>query len=533
MRGTGWSGVLVFFSVATAFAAEPELPSIPDRPAAQLFTDVPAPWRDYLLQAREAERIADPLQRCIAYPDIPGNQWPKGHARAHCLDHAVRAMGMADARKLLDTGKLQELDAYVLGLEAEHAREVDSSEALHYFFDQFAADSADAFTADWLKAAPESPYALTARARFHAGAAGRARGGKWAAETPREDLRKMSELYDQAVPLYRKALATHPRFLPAWIGLLGMASRDSRQALEEEAFVAANAIDPACQDLADARMTSLEPRWGGSYEAMLAYAESLKSQLARRPILAREMASPYGDRGDRLHAEKEINREAMEILDIAIRIGSNEEHLGDGARVAWQSDDAGVHDRWKGLAYAMQAARFGERDEWIHRIVAWGLLQHAPEISVRNVEIALKQEPDSGLLHYIAGAAYYNSKRPAQAEPHYPKAVEHKQDTENRQASLRELVTMWMFDAGLEPKAGSAKAKPYLDRLIREYPDDGRARMYRIQSEGALSGRISNELVVDFEKRVDPKDPVQMRFKQRFDEARKNPIIRNVPAKAK
>lgn len=528
------AGALALVVVShAALAAEPALPQIPDRPAAELFKDVPAPWRDYLLQARAAERIADPLQRCLAYPDIPGNQWPAGHARAHCLDHTVRGMEMAAAQRLLDTGKLDELDAYVRRAEAEHARKVDASEEIHYFFAQFALEGADAFTAAWLKARPDSPYALTARANFLSGAARRARGGAYASETLREDMRQMTTYYDQALPLYRKAVQGAPGLIEAWNGILSLAYRDSRGELEVEAFNAATAIDPGCQDLVDIRMTSLQPRWGGSYDDMLAYAEALKPLLATRPILARQVAAPYGDRGDRLIAAKELGAEARDILDIAVRIGSNEDYLIDGGKVAWQSEAPGVQDRWKGLAYLMQAARFGVRDEWTHRMIAWGLLRDAPEISVRNVEIALKEAPDSALLHYIAGAAYYNSKRPAQAEPHYLKAAGDQQDTENRQASLRELVTMWMFDAGLSPKEGSAKAKPFLDRLIREFPDDGRARMYRIQSEGALNGRISDEAVKEFEKRADPKDPVQARFLKSFAEARKNPIMRIPPAKAK
>lgn len=140
-----WAGMVLACMGMQGVAAAG--PAAPDRPEAELFKNVPAPWRDYLLQARQAERIQDPLQRCLAYPDLPDNRRPAGHGRAHCLDHAVRAMPMADAQKLLDTGRLDELDAYLRHLEEEHARKVDSSEEIHYFFRQFASEDADAFTA--------------------------------------------------------------------------------------------------------------------------------------------------------------------------------------------------------------------------------------------------------------------------------------------------------------------------------------------------------------------------------------------------
>lgn len=529
MRGIVLAGVLALLAGNGAKAGEPGLPPIPDKPAAELFKDVPPPWRDYLIQAREAERIADPLQRCLAYPDIPGNQWPKGHARAHCLDHAVRAMGMADAQKLLDAGKLDELDAYVRRVEAEHVREVDASEEIHYFFNQFAAENADSFTAAWLKAAPENPYALTARGEFFSGRASDARGTKLVAKTLREDMREMTAFYDQAVPLYRKAVSIRADFLPAWIELFEIGYRDSRTEIGKEAFDAAGKIDPACLDFADSVMRALEPRWGGSYEAMLAYAKTLQPFLKTRPNLARMLAAPYGDRGDRLIAEKELNAEAMDVLDIAVRTASAEDYLDDGANVAFNRKD-GKADEWKALAYLLQESRFKDAGLWANVNIARLFVRRDPAWALRYATLAAANEPEDAGAQFNLAASNYNTKRFDEAEKHYLLAVA---SQDYRYDSLENLVRMWMFDAGLSPKDGSTRAKPYLDRLILEYPDDGRARMYRIQSEGALTGRISDQIVEDFEKRVDPKDPAQVNFQKRFAEARKKPIMRLPPTKAK
>ncbi len=473
-----------------------------------LFKDVPAPWREYLLQARRAEGIEDPLQRCLAYPDLPGNRWPAGHARAHCLDHAVRAMSMDDAKALLDAGRAGELEAYLRRLEAEHVRPVDPSEELHYFYQQFGNENADAFTAAWLAAQPDSPYALTARAHFHSGRARRARGGKWASETAPEDLRRMTAEYDLALPLYRKAVRLAPRFIVAWNGMLSLAYRDSRGALEQEAFTAANAIEPGCQDLVDIRMTALQPRWGGSYEAMLAYAEQLKPLLATRPILAREVAAPFGDRGDRLVASEELGREALEILEVAVLTGSNEDYLDDAANVAFNAKD-GAEDAWKALGYLLQLARFKDGGWWANVNIARMLVRREPFMARRYAALAVAAKPENAASHYYLAASSYNTKRFEEADKHYRLAM---QDASYLQSSLDELVRMWMFDAGLSPKAGSLRARPYIDRLVREFPDDGRGRIYRIQSAWAIDGTVPDQLVVDFEQRVDPQDPPQARF---------------------
>lgn len=522
MGKTRWCAGLVLACVGLQGVAAEATRHVPDRPEAELFKDVPAPWRDYLLQARRAEGIADPLQRCLAYPDLPGNQWPEGHGRAHCLDHAASAMSMADAAKLLEAGRPDALDAYLRGLEAKHARKVDPSEEIHYFFEQFAWKQADAFTAAWLKAQPDNPYALTARAYFHSGMAREARGGAWASETAPENLRRMTAEYDLALPLYRKAVHASPRFIVAWNGMLSLAYRDSRPELEDQAFRAADAIDPGCQDLADIRMTSLQPRWGGSYEAMLAYAEHLKPLMADRPILAREVAAPYGDRGDRMVASEERNGEAMDILDIAVRTGSNEGFLEDAANVAFNATD-GSADPWKALGYLLQQARFKDGGWWANINIARMLVRQAPEVALRYAARAVDAKPDDAASHYYLAASHYNTGHFDAADTHYRIAMK---DRDYLHSSLDEVIRMWMFDAGLTPKEGSAKAKPDVERLVREYPEDGRARMYRIQVEGALNRIIPDQLVADFEKRADAKDPRQAWFLKRLEEGRKKSVAR-------
>ena len=206
LRKLGSAWVLGYALVAMPAMGE-EAPPIPDKPAAEQFKDVPAPWRDYLIKARAAERIADPLQRCLAYPDIPGNQWPGGHAAAHCRDHAIKVLTLVELAAYVDggdfTGLGQRLDAYL----QRHFSDADFGEDIHYVFDQFirADGEADRISAQWLARQPDGAYANLARASFYQGAAATARGGKYAAQTPRDNLRRMTEFVDKAVPLFERA----------------------------------------------------------------------------------------------------------------------------------------------------------------------------------------------------------------------------------------------------------------------------------------------------------------------------------------
>ena len=61
-----------------AQAAELSSPAIPPEDSTQVFKDAPAPWHEYLAKVRVAERIADPLQRCLAFPGSSGQSLAGG-----------------------------------------------------------------------------------------------------------------------------------------------------------------------------------------------------------------------------------------------------------------------------------------------------------------------------------------------------------------------------------------------------------------------------------------------------------------------
>ena len=512
MRKSPGLACLLLAACAGAFAAEP--PAIPDRAAAETFKDAPAPWRDYLIQARAAERIADPLQRCLAFPDIPGNHWPAGHAVAHCRYHfAYKAPTLAEIAAMLDGGKLAELEALVDASQQRHFSEQDFSEDIHQIFDRALFDASpesDRVTAKWLELAPGSAYANLARGQFLVSSAWDARGGKYASETPRADLRRMSELAGDAIPYLEKSLEINQRLMPAYTVLLNLGMMDSREDVEEGAFERAGKIDPACVELARMRMNALEPRWGGSYEQMLGYASELKQYLPHRPQLAIHVEKPFADRGDRLIAEDRYTNEAIAVLETAVAIGSDEDALYDAADAAINSIET-KPDPWKGAAYLLQESRFNEVNAWADRNIAWMLVRMEPEWSLRYAQRAVALKPDNAWGHYIAGAAYYNTKQYSQADREYAVAIE---DPNQRQASLREVAEMWLFDGFQRDfaarKAGALRAKPYIDQLRTEYPDDGRGWILQFWKSMAIGGVVDEAAIRSTLKRVDRSDAWQV-----------------------
>lgn len=507
LKSLGLACLLLAAGTGTAAFAEP--PAIPDRAEAETFKDAPAPWRDYLIRARAAERIADPLQRCLAFPDIPGNHWPAGHAAAHCRYHfAHKPPMLAEVAAMLDGGKVAELEALVDASQQRHFSDADFGEDVHEIFNRDVFDASpesDRITAKWLQLAPHSAYANLARGSFLSSSAWEARGGKYASETPRASLRRMSEFVDEAIPYYEKAIGLNPELMPAYTALINIAMADSREDVEKSAFERGQGIDPACVELARVRMVSLQPRWGGDYESMLGYANELRQYLPRRPQLAIHVEAPFVDRGSVLVGADEYARSTLDVLETAIAIGSDESASRNAADVAMNAKDA-QPDYWKGMAYLLQESRFRETNAWGDRTIAWKLVRAEPEWSLRYALKATALSPDNAWGHYLAGAAYYNTKQYARADREYAIAIE---DPNQRQASLREVAEMWLFDA--KGQTANMKAKPYIDRLSREYPEDGRGSIMRWYYAAMVgdSGASVKEIPAVLAK-VDRNDPWQV-----------------------
>lgn len=518
----GWLGAVAACSAAVPICHAANLPAMPDKSDAEIFKVAPAPWRDYLIKTRAAERITDPLQRCLAFPDLPGNQWPAGHAAAHCRHHyAIKRPTLAEIGELVNNGEIAQLERiFDEGLQ-RHFSEADFSDDIHDTFNYLltrGGEDIDQLTANWLKQAPDSAYANLARGAYFNGAAWKARGGNFSSETPDGNLRRMSELVEQAIPYFEKAISINPKLMPAYTGMVDMGMLDSRPDLEARGARGAEKFDAACPELANVLMRATSPRWGGSYEEMLAYANRLSTYLDRRPQLAVYVGAPYADRGDRLIAADQYTRQTEEMLEIAIKAGSNEDALRDAANVVLNLKD-GAADPWKGVAYLLQEERFRETNAWGKRRIAWQLVKPEPEWSLRYSQRAVELDADNGFGHYLLAAGYYNTKQYEQADRQYRIALE---DETQRRASLRELSNMWLFDSGLKGKAAADKARPFIDRLNKEYPGDGAGWIMQLNLRIATRDPIDDELLKTILETADRKNPWQANAVKKIEEMRRS-----------
>lgn len=527
-RYSVWAACIGVAVCMTAAAADLRIPTIPAKDAAKVFPDAPAPWHDYLAKARAAERITDPLQRCLAFPDMPGNHWPAGHAAAHCAFHAMQnapAITLDEIDGYLARGDTQGLRTRLDGYLARHYAEGVVREDIDVVFDQFDAEErSDTLSKTWLQLAPDDPYANLARANHLRWKAGMVRGDEYVADTPNGNLENMRALVDRAIPLFERASKLEPRLLPAYVGLMEVANLTGRDELGETAFAAAQALDPTCLYVVRERLRSLKPRWGGSYPQMLAYMEELTPHLREHPAIAIYFPVVYEDRLQYIEGDDLYKAPAASFMDQAVDIGSYDEALHSAGDIALHRKDAPI-EVWRGLALLLQEARFKYGSAGANRNIAFYLVRTEPEWALQYIARSYQQEPDDSELQYVLGAALYNTHRYAEAQKHYNEAIK---DPAYRQASLRESSTMWLYGAGLERKAAATKARPFVDRLLREYPKDGRGWIYRLNIKGALESRLDLGDVKKFLAVADRGDPVQAQSIGYYED-----LLRKFPQAAK
>jgi tetratricopeptide (TPR) repeat protein len=389
------------------------------------------------------------------------------------------------------------------------------NEEIHAIFEQFGEDDrGDDVSSRWLQKAPESAYANLARGSYLVGRAWRMRGKQSAAQTPDSNFENMHALLDRAIPLLQKAVALNPRLVPADIELMSAGMLGGRADVAEAAFAAAQKQSPACLVLVQQRMQSLLPRWGGSLEQEEAYKSELMPYLDRHPAIAIYFSMSIHDQATALFYNYGTSTHddfyktgSATLLDHAVDIGSYDEALHDAGDVALNRADAPADD-WRGFALLLQEARFKYGNVWADKTISWQLLHDEPEWALHYLVRAEQIEPTDPELQYMLGAANYNAHRYDEAQRHYDMAI---LDPGQRQAALRESSSMWLQNAALSPRQQAAKATPYVDRLLSEYPNDGRGWVYHFNCLGKLGEIVSTEQIRKFLLVADRTDPVQAR----------------------
>jgi tetratricopeptide (TPR) repeat protein len=184
----------------------------------------------------------------------------------------------------------------------------------------------------WVKESPGSFAPHAARGVYFRAAGMARRGTAWAKDTSQEQLAGMRQFIDRATPELARALELRPRLMAAnrqqiLTGQLERGKKSLRPFVD-----AAIAACPACFQIRAVYLFSITPRWGGSHEAMKAFAEEAQPELSKNPRLALLKGYADMDRCEQLHLDKRLD-EALGACNEALKAGLDWYFLYDEGRV--------------------------------------------------------------------------------------------------------------------------------------------------------------------------------------------------------
>lgn len=295
------SAGFVLIAVALAFFFWPRIAARPAamsasrpisqrvRPAASstpAFT--PDQLNQFLLAARQTEALADPLQRCLRYPDPPGLAWSKDVTAAYChyqLDPWVTA---AYARQLIQDGRAAELDKRLAEAMLAQSSEPGMQGALDRTFNldfKNGSEETRALMDAWKRQMPKSAFALAASGTAYVEMAQRIRGSAYASNTSQDSLDSMSRLLESARTDLDQAAAIDPKLTPAYTAMIYASALEGDAGYAISAAKRGLAADPANYTIYARMVWMSQPKWGGSVTRMRAVIAMAQRHASANPLL--------------------------------------------------------------------------------------------------------------------------------------------------------------------------------------------------------------------------------------------------------
>lgn len=461
----------------------------------------PSDWSAYLSAAQQAERIEDPIQRCSAYPDLPSNQWPIGAAKARCplLAFKKPEEALAElASTLEEADGAQQLDRRYAGLLDAHYNDPAQREAIYLAYRAFdASDQARLVAERWLADAPDSPYAQTALGLVLLTAAGEARGNEVYAKTPESKLQTMQRLLAQAKPLLQSAQSTAPRLSPACIGLMRVGKLEGDNELRDSATQHCLKVDPLSWNVRFEWQRSLDPLWGGSFEALDQSVEQIRPLVKQNPALGSMLARGVGMRAYIPVTQGQPRASQAAGFEAAARIAPDPLFIGNVGLIAQEQGDLP-----KAMVYLSQAIRLAPMNSQFlgaRAQVRQKMNDYAGAASDAKRAIAI--DDDSGKLYSTLGQALSKLGKTEEARAAFETAM---QSPYQRQWAFMRWCETFILGTLMTDQALACT-----QGLVKEYPENAEALFMRSWVLYEVKDPAAVELDAHFRSVIDEGDERQ------------------------
>jgi tetratricopeptide (TPR) repeat protein len=296
------------------------------------LTVVPSQWKARQTRVEtERERRQAPVAEVAPAP-LPTALPLVGTDGQDADGYPTRYVDRAALRSLLWHKRYADLTRYLEEFQA--AFEVDPRR------EYWPTDAAEAFGSAepallpslnaWVEATPGSFAPYLARGNHWIDVAYARRGTKWARDTATEDFVAVREAMEHGMADLDRAIALRPRLVAAWRTKIRALKSQGTGAKRRQTVDDALAVCPACFQVRATYITSLVPRWGGSYEAMRSFAQEADASL--NPRLRFLPGYIDEDRANLLRIDNKY-AEALTTIERACALGDYWEFLEERARI--------------------------------------------------------------------------------------------------------------------------------------------------------------------------------------------------------
>ena len=292
------AGCSLLLAAGTALA-DPQLltppavvaPSVPDK----IEHDPSSPFsleemRAFVAAATEADKLKDPLQRCLHFPDPPGSHWSREGVVAYCNYMFQPTMGFAEFQRLVTSGQAKEVDARLAKSAADPAKHPEAF--WHFLIEDL--NEADpvrlALVESWKQQSPSSAYAHTAAGLQYMRAGWQARGDKFAGHTSDESMEAMSTLVARAVGDLERANRLDPKLSATYAVMIEAGSLSGDPSYAAAAAKRGLAVDAGAFPILSALVMYVSDRWYGN-DALQTWLLEQVSQASARRSLAQTIRS--------------------------------------------------------------------------------------------------------------------------------------------------------------------------------------------------------------------------------------------------
>jgi len=414
----------------------------------------------------QAETIADPLERCLQYPDPPGAHWNAETTRAYCELRNDKTLSLPEIDQLLNEGRAAEVDRAFQGYldvqlhEPGHPGVLDMAYT-NAGFDK-PSDEVRRVIDAWKQQAPDSPFALAASGLQYVAASQHDPGDEVPNELGERHVVDKREVLALARNDLDRAVAAMPSLTAAYGMMIHLGGLTGDEDYQVQAAAQGLKADPYNYSIRVQMMNQGQPQWGRLFGGLERQRQEVEADVSHNPLLGMVAQNPKV-----FHAYCDCKQ--SEILHRVKQAVDGNLSSGNLVNIA-----ASVYDTDPRLAVEIYAEglRFEPTEvdalQWRSQEM---LKLHDAQGSIDAISSAHLRFPENSAIGTQLANIYRQAGRPREAEETYLAVIQRDPDAQLAMSQLGDLYN----HEGHQPEKAAALA----NILIARHPENPFAYIVR------------------------------------------------------